>query len=155
MSQIHYREAVLPSGVTVKYAESGPATAPVLLLLHGFPSSHHQFRNLIPRLADKYHVIAPDLPGFGTTTVPAGVRVTFDMMAETIGALVDYLGIQVFAAYVLDYGAPTLFRLALKRPELVKAIITQNGNAYESGLGADFWAPLRLWWEGGRARLDS
>jgi pimeloyl-ACP methyl ester carboxylesterase len=150
MSDIRYRNAALPSGIIVKYAESGSKDSPVLLLLHGFPSSHHQYRNLIPLLAGKYRVIAPDLPGFGSTIVPENVTPSFDLMADTIIGLVDQLGCTSFAAYVFDYGAPTLFRLALKRPSLVKAIISQNGNAYDAGLGAHFWGPLQQWWAGGK-----
>lgn len=148
--EIRYRNAALPSGVIVKYAESGSKSSPTLILLHGFPSTHHQYRNLIPLLSDKYRVIAPDLPGFGDTYVPENAKYGFELMADTLSAFVDELHITSFAAYVFDYGAPTLFRLALKRPTLIKAIISQNGNAYDVGLGKDFWGPLQQWWEGGK-----
>jgi pimeloyl-ACP methyl ester carboxylesterase len=134
-------------GVTVFYREAGPADAPVLLLLHGFPPSSFQFRELIPRLAGPYRVIAPDLPGFGFTEVPEQrrYRYSFDALAQTLLAFTDALGLTHYALYVFDYGAPTGFRLALARPERVTAIISQNGNAYEEGLG-DAWAPIRRYW---------
>lgn len=144
-----YHKHKLSSGVIVHYAESGHKEAPVLLLLHGFPTTSLKFRNLIPLLAASYHIIAPDLPGFGHTVVPDGVVPTFDLMADTISRFVDGLGINKFAVYVFDYGAPALFRLALKRPELIAAIVTQNGNAYEDGLGPDFWSGLQKWWATG------
>lgn len=144
-----FHNQTLSNGVIVHYAESGHADAPILLLLHGFPSTNLQFRNLIPLLAASYHIIAPDLPGFGHTVLPEGTVPSFDLMAETISQLVDALDICKFAVYVFDYGAPTLFRLALKRPELISAIVTQNGNAYEEGLGADFWGGLQKWWAEG------
>jgi pyruvate/2-oxoglutarate dehydrogenase complex dihydrolipoamide dehydrogenase (E3) component/pimeloyl-ACP methyl ester carboxylesterase len=134
-------------GVKVFYREAGPKDAPVILLLHGFPTSSFQYRELIPRLADKYRVIAPDLPGFGFTEVPEERRYTytFDALAKTIEALIDALGLKRYALYVFDYGAPTGFRVAMARPENVTAIVSQNGNAYEEGLG-DAWAPIRRYW---------
>jgi pimeloyl-ACP methyl ester carboxylesterase len=133
--------------VTVFYREAGPAGAPVLLLLHGFPTSSFQFRELIPRLAGPYRVIAPDLPGFGFTEVPEQrhYRYSFDALAQTMLAFTEALGLEHYALYVFDYGAPTGFRLAMARPERVTAIISQNGNAYEEGLG-DAWAPIRRYW---------
>jgi pimeloyl-ACP methyl ester carboxylesterase len=141
----HHR--IMADGVTVFYRESGPATAPVVLLLHGFPTSSFQFRELIPRLADRYRVIAPDLPGFGFTDVPEdrGYAYTFDAIARTVEAFTDALALPRYALYVFDYGAPTGFRLAKARPERVTAIVSQNGNAYEEGLG-DAWAPIRRYW---------
>jgi len=141
---IHKIEA---DGVNVFYREAGAPTAPLVLLLHGFPTSSFQFRELIPRLADQYHVIAPDLPGFGFTGVPEQrhYKYTFDGLAETILAFSDALGLKRYALYVFDYGAPTGFRLAMARPDRVTAIISQNGNAYEEGLG-DAWAPIRRYW---------
>jgi pimeloyl-ACP methyl ester carboxylesterase len=129
-------------GVTVFYREAGRADAPVVLLLHGFPTSSFQYRELIPRLADRYRVIAPDLPGFGFTDVPAkrNYKYSFDALANTIMAFADALNLKRYALYVFDYGAPTGFRLAMARPERVTAIVSQNGNAYEEGLG-DAWAP--------------
>jgi pimeloyl-ACP methyl ester carboxylesterase len=134
-------------GVKVFYRQAGPADAPVILLLHGYPTSSHQYRELIPRLATRYRVIAPDLPGFGFTVVPDGrnYKYSFDAIARTIGTFVDALGLKKYALYVFDYGAPTGFRLALAHPERVTAIISQNGNAYEEGLG-DAWAPIRAYW---------
>ena len=141
----HHRIEV--DGVTVFYREAGPANAPVVLLLHGFPTSSFQYRELIPRLADRYHVIAPDLPGFGFTEVPAerGYKYTFDALAKTIFAFTQALKLTRYAMYVFDYGAPTGFRLALMAPERVTAIVSQNGNAYEEGLG-DAWQPIQRYW---------
>ena len=141
---IHRIEA---DGVTVFYREAGASDAPVVLLLHGFPTSSFQYRELIPRLADRYRVIAPDLPGFGFTEVPEKrhYKYTFDALAGTILAFTDALDLQRYALYVFDYGAPTGFRLAMARPERVTAIVSQNGNAYEEGLG-DAWAPIRRYW---------
>ena len=138
---------VKADGVTVFYREAGPADAPVLLLLHGFPTSSFQYRELMPRLAGPYRVIAPDLPGFGFTEVPAQrqYRYTFDALAQTMLAFTDALGLEQYALYVFDYGASTGFRLAMARPDRVTAIISQNGNAYEEGLG-DAWAPIRRYW---------
>lgn len=140
-------KSVEADGVKVFYREAGAADAPVLLLLHGFPSSSHQFRDLIPLLADKYRLIAPDLPGFGFTEVPAqrNYVYTFDALGETVRQFVDVLGLKRYAMYVFDYGAPTGLRLALAYPERVSAIISQNGNAYLEGLG-DAWAPIRQYW---------
>jgi pimeloyl-ACP methyl ester carboxylesterase len=142
----HHR--VDADGVSVFYREAGPAGAPVVLLLHGFPASSFQYRELIPLLADKYHVIAPDLPGFGFTEIPAArkYKYTFDALAKTIEAFTGALKLGKYALYVFDYGAPTGFRLALAHPERVTAIVSQNGNAYEEGLG-DAWAPIRRYWE--------
>jgi pyruvate/2-oxoglutarate dehydrogenase complex dihydrolipoamide dehydrogenase (E3) component/pimeloyl-ACP methyl ester carboxylesterase len=133
--------------VKVFYRETGPADGPVVLLLHGFPASSFQYRELMPRLADRYRVIAPDLPGFGFTEVPEDRRYeyTFDALARTIEAFTDALGLTRYALYVFDYGAPTGFRLAMALPERVTAIVSQNGNAYEEGLG-DAWAPIRRYW---------
>jgi len=141
----HHRVAA--DDLNVFYRESGPGNAPVVLLLHGFPTSSFQFRELMPRLADRYRVIAPDLPGFGFTEVPASRRYhySFDALARTIGAFTDALGLSRYALYVFDYGAPTGFRLAMARPERVTAIVSQNGNAYEEGLGGA-WDPIRRYW---------
>ncbi|SDE94069.1 Pimeloyl-ACP methyl ester carboxylesterase [Massilia sp. PDC64] len=138
---------VTADGVDVFYREAGPQDAPVMLLVHGFPSSSHMFRDLIPLLADKYRVIAPDLPGFGFTVVPAAREYvyTFDNLASTLEAFVDVLGLEQYALYVFDYGAPTGLRLAAKHPERVTALVSQNGNAYLEGLG-DAWAPIRQAW---------
>jgi pimeloyl-ACP methyl ester carboxylesterase len=134
-------------GVRVFYRQAGPADAPVLLLLHGYPTSSHMFRELIPRMATSYRVIAPDLPGFGFTTVPAerNYKYSFDALARTAEAFVDALGLKKYALYIFDYGAPVGLRLAVARPERVTAIVSQNGNAYEEGLG-DAWDPIRRYW---------
>lgn len=138
---------VQADGLRMFYRESGSPTAPVLLLLHGFPASSFQYRELMPLLEDQFRVIAPDLPGFGYTEVPAerNYTYTFDSIAKTIDAFTAALHLNRYALYVFDYGAPTGFRLALAHPERVTAIITQNGNAYEEGLG-DAWDPIRRYW---------
>ena len=135
-------------GVRMFYREAGDAEAPVILLLHGFPSSSFMFRELIPRLAEDYRVIAPDLPGFGFTEVPAERKYaySFDQLAKTIDAFTGALHLSRYAIYIFDYGAPTGLRLAMAHPERVTAIISQNGNAYEEGLG-DAWAPIRHYWD--------
>lgn len=141
---IHRVEA---DGVSVFYREAGPVDAPVVLLLHGFPTSSFMYRELIPLLATKYRVIAPDLPGFGFTEVPASRHYvyTFDNLAHTVDAFTQALHLSHYALYVFDYGAPTGFRLAMAHPERVTAIVSQNGNAYEEGLG-DAWAPIQRYW---------
>jgi pimeloyl-ACP methyl ester carboxylesterase len=143
-TSIHRVEA---DGVQVFYRAAGEANAPLVLLLHGFPTSSFMFRELIPRLADDYRVIAPDLPGFGFTEVPAERQYpySFDQLALTIDAFTRALKIDRYAIYVFDYGAPTGFRLAMAHPERVTAIVSQNGNAYEEGLG-DAWGPIRKYW---------
>jgi pimeloyl-ACP methyl ester carboxylesterase len=144
LTSMHSVEA---DGVRVFYRSAGDPSAPVVLLLHGFPSSSFMFRELIPRLADRYRVIAPDLPGFGFTEVPAERKYayTFDALALTIEAFTEALEVNRYAIYVFDYGAPTGFRLAMAHPERVTAIVSQNGNAYEEGLG-DAWGPIRKYW---------
>jgi pimeloyl-ACP methyl ester carboxylesterase len=144
VTSIHKVEA---DGVKVFYRAAGDPNAPVVLLLHGFPTSSFMFRELIPRLADQFRVIAPDLPGFGFTEVPEERKYTysFDALARTIEAFTDALGLKRYAIYVFDYGAPTGLRLAMARPERVTAIVSQNGNAYEAGLG-DAWGPIRKYW---------
>jgi len=144
VTSVHRIEA---DGVQIFYRSAGDATSPVVLLLHGFPASSFMFRDLIPRLADQYRVIAPDLPAFGFTEIPEARKYTFsfDALARTMGAFTDALGLKCFAIYVFDYGAPTGFRLAMAHPERVTAIISQNGNAYQEGLG-DAWGPIRKYW---------
>src|SRR5262249_47053529 len=134
-------------GIRILYRSAGEPADPALLLLHGFPSSSFMFRDLMPRLADQYHVIAPDLPGFGFTEVPEArkYKYSFDALAGTIEAFTDALSLNRYAIYVFDYGAPTGFRLAMLRPERVLAIVSQNGNAYEEWLG-DAWGPIRAYW---------
>jgi pimeloyl-ACP methyl ester carboxylesterase len=131
--------------VSVFYREAGDPERPAILLLHGFPTSSHQFRDLIPRLADRYHVIAPDLPGFGFTAVAEGFDYSFAKLAEVMGAFTDAIGLTRYAIYVFDYGAPVGLRLALARPDAITAIVSQNGNAYEEGL-SDGWGPTRAYW---------
>jgi pimeloyl-ACP methyl ester carboxylesterase len=144
VTTIHRVEA---DGVRVFYRAAGDANAPVVLLLHGFPASSFMFRELIPRLAGDYRVIAPDLPGFGFTEVPAERKYvySFDGLASTIEAFTKALKLNRYAIYVFDYGAPTGLRLAMAHPERVAAIVSQNGNAYEEGLG-DAWGPIRKYW---------
>jgi len=134
-------------GHRVFYRESGTKTAPAILLLHGFPTSSHMFRNLIPALSDHYHVVAPDLPGFGFSDAPDRKQFpyTFERLAKVVAGFTDAIGLKTFAIYVFDYGAPVGFRLALARPERVTAIISQNGNAYEEGL-SDGWNPIQKYW---------
>jgi len=142
----HHRTATV-DGIDIFYREAGPAGAPVVVLLHGFPSSSHMFRNLIPALADRYRVIAPDLPGFGLSAMPSrdAFEYSFARFAEVVGRLLEQLGATTYALYVMDYGAPTGFRLALAHPERVTALVIQNGNAYEDGLQT-FWDPIKALW---------
>ncbi len=141
---ITYRTADL-DGYPIFYREAGPPTAPRLLLLHGFPTSSHMFRDLIPRLSDRFHVVAPDLPGFGRSVAPER-GLTFARIADAIDRFTEVIGFDRYAIYVFDYGAPTGFRLAIKHPERIAAIISQNGNAYEEGL-SDGWKPIRAYWQ--------
>ena len=133
--------------INIFHRESGDPNAPAVLLLHGFPTSSHMFRNLIPELSGKYRVVAPDLPGFGFSDAPDSKKFayTFAHLADIISRFTELVGLKKFAVYVFDYGAPTGFRLALKHPERIAAIITQNGNAYKEGL-SDGWAPVRKYW---------
>jgi pimeloyl-ACP methyl ester carboxylesterase len=144
MTAVRYRTANVNS-FKLFYREAGAPGAPKLLLLHGFPTASHMFRDLIPLLADRFHMIAPDLPGFGKSDLP-GRGCTFDQIAETIDRFTEVVGFDRYAVYVFDYGAPTGFRLAVKHPERITAIISQNGNAYEEGL-SDGWTPIRAYWE--------
>jgi pimeloyl-ACP methyl ester carboxylesterase len=134
-------------GVSIFYREAGTRDAPVVLLLHGFPASSFMYRELIPRLADHYRVIAPDLPGFGFTEVPRErkYKYSFDALARTISSFTEALQLKRYALYVFDYGAPTGFRVPMAHPERITAIVSQNGNAYEEGLG-DAWAPIQRYW---------
>lgn len=135
-------------GLDVFYREAGPRDAPTVLLLHGFPTSSHMFRNLIPELADRYHVIAPDYPGFGNSSMPSVEEFdyTFDNLANVVEKLVAQLEIDRYSIYLMDYGAPVGFRLAVRNPERVDALIVQNGNAYDEGL-REFWEPLKAYWK--------
>ena len=134
-------------GINVFYREAGPKDAPLVLLLHGFPTSSHMFRNLIPLLATRYHVIAPDYPGYGYSDAPdhTSFAYTFEHLADVVDQLVGKLGATEYAMYVMDYGAPVGYRLALKHPERVSALVIQNGNAYEEGL-KEFWDPIKTYW---------
>src|SRR5467141_3490340 len=147
MTPIGYRTADV-DGFKVFYREAGQADAPKLLLLHGFPSAGHVFRDLIPLLADRFHIVAPDLPGFGQSDMPLREKFsyTFDNIADVIESFTEVIGFDRFAVYVFDYGAPTGFRLAVRHPERITAIISQNGNAYEEGL-SEGWSPIKAYWQ--------
>ena len=147
MPSIAHRHADV-DGFNVFYREAGRPGAPKLLLLHGFPSSSHMFRDLIPLLADRFHIVAPDLPGFGQSDMPSrdDFAYTFDNLANVIDRFTEVIGFDRFAVYVFDYGAPTGFRLALKHPERITAIVSQNGNAYVEGL-SDGWNPIQAYWK--------
>src|SRR5580658_5223193 len=143
MTDIHYRTAKA-DGRDVFYREAGAAGAPKLLLLHGFPTAGHMFRDLIPLIADRFHMVAPDLPGFGNSDLP-GRGHTFDHIASVIDRFTEIVGFDRYALYVFDYGAPTGFRLTVRHPDRIVGIISQNGNAYEEGL-SDGWNPIRAYW---------
>ena len=147
MLKVSFRKVDV-DGLKIFYREAGSKDAPTILLLHGFPSASHMFRDLIPKLADRFHVIAPDLPGFGQSDMPdrSAFTYTFDNIARVIERLMEVVELDRYAIYVFDYGAPTGFRLATWHPERVNAIISQNGNAYAEGL-SDGWKPIRAYWE--------
>jgi pimeloyl-ACP methyl ester carboxylesterase len=147
MISIAYRHADV-DGFKVFYREAGRVGAPKLLLLHGFPSASHMFRDLMPLLAEHFHLVAPDLPGFGQSDMPAREQFayTFDAIANVIERFTEVVGFDRYAVYVFDYGAPTGFRLAIRHPERIAAIISQNGNAYEEGL-SEGWNPIRAYWQ--------
>ncbi len=149
---VHYRTANI-QGIDIFYREAGPADAPVVLLLHGFPTSSHMFRNLIPLLADRYHVIAPDYPGYGQSAAPDHDKFSYTFAGTTdiVNKLLDHLAVKSYAMYVMDYGAPVGYRLALKHPERVSGLIIQNGNAYDEGL-KEFWDPIKTYWSDGSAK---
>ena len=159
MATMHYRKADV-DGLKVFHREAGRVDAPALLLLHGFPSASHMFRELIPALSDRFRVVAPDLPGFGQSDRPSRHKFsyTFGRLTEVIERFTEVIGLHRFAVYVFDYGAPTGFRLAVRRPERIAAVISQNGNAYEEGL-SEGWNPIRAYWQdpsqANRSRLRS
>ena len=136
-------------GLDIFYREAGPKDAPTLLLLHGFPASSHMFRNLIPALADEYHVVAPDYPGFGYSSAPPAneFNYTFATLADVVEKFTEHVGLTKYTIYVQDYGAPVGYRLALRHPERVAGFVVQNGNAYDEGLDNDFWKPLKVYWK--------
>ena len=148
MQEVHYRTQHIDNDVDVFYREVGPKHAPVILLLHGFPTSSNMFRNLIPYLAPFFHVIAPDYPGYGQSSMPdrKTFAYTFENMTKIVEKFLEKLGVKKFSMYVMDYGAPIGYRLALRHPDQVEAIIIQNGNAYEEGL-LDFWNPIKTYWK--------
>jgi pimeloyl-ACP methyl ester carboxylesterase len=153
---VHHRFATI-DGMKIFYREAGPTDAPVFLLLHGFPTSSHMFRNLIPLLADRYHVIAPDYPGYGQSDMPDPSKYpyTFDGFGEVVEKVLAQLGVTSFAMYLMDYGAPVGWRLFLKAPERVTALVIQNGNAYDEGLKT-FWDPIKVYWnDGTKASRDA
>jgi pimeloyl-ACP methyl ester carboxylesterase len=141
-------QTISVDGQTIFYREAGnKEKTPTILLLHGFPTSSHMFRNLIPALADKFHLIAPDYPGFGNSSMPTvdGFQYTFDHLAEIVDKFIERIGLEKYSIYLMDYGAPIGFRLAVKHPERMEALIVQNGNAYDEGL-REFWDPLKAYW---------
>lgn len=146
---VHHRFAEI-DGLNIFYREAGPSDGPVVLLLHGFPTSSHMFRNLLPLLADRYRVIAPDYPGYGQSDMPdrAKFAYTFDNFADLVDKLLSRIGADRYVMYVMDYGAPVGWRIALKHPERVAGFIVQNGNAYDEGL-KEFWDPIKAYWKDG------
>lgn len=139
---------------SVHYIEAGAPRLPTILLLHGFPSSSYQYRDFIPLLTDSYHVLAPDLPGFGLTTVPGDFKYTFDNLAAVVSAWILSLDLSPFAMYIFDYGAPVGLRFAIQHPDKVRAIVSQNGNAYDEGFGQTFWKPVFNLWNSSNAEAE-
>jgi len=146
--RVLYKSAKV-GGVDIFYREPGPKDVPTVLLLHGFPTSSQMFRNLLPALADQYHVVAPDYPGYGHSSMPPRdeFAYTFDNLAKVIDEFTEQLGLETYALYVQDYGAPIGYRLAVKHPERITAIVVQNGNAYDEGLDNHFWKPIKEYWK--------
>jgi pimeloyl-ACP methyl ester carboxylesterase len=147
-AKVAYRTVNI-DGQDIFYREAGPAGAPVVLLLHGFPTSSHMFRDLIPALADEFHLVAPDYPGYGNSSMPTVDQFdyTFDNLANVIGKFTEKIGLQKFSLYVMDYGAPVGFRLATRFPDRVQALVVQNGNAYDEGLDNEFWKEIKEYWK--------
>ncbi len=146
-ARVAYRTVTIDD-LDIFYREAGPRDAPALLLLHGFPTSSHMFRNLIPALADELHLVAPDYPGFGNSSMPTVDQFdyTFDNLADVIGKFTEKIRLQKYTLYVQDYGAPVGYRLATAHPDRVQALVVQNGNAYDEGIDNDFWKPLKAYW---------
>jgi pimeloyl-ACP methyl ester carboxylesterase len=136
-------------GLDIFYREAGQRDAPAILLLHGFPTSSHMFRNLIPTLSDRFHLIAPDYPGYGFSSMPSVKEFdyTFDRLAEVMEKFIAEVGLKKFSLYVMDYGAPVGYRIAVKHPERIEGLIVQNGNAYVEGLDNKFWEPIKAYWK--------
>jgi pimeloyl-ACP methyl ester carboxylesterase len=145
--KVAYRTVKI-EGLDIFYREAGPKDAPVVLLLHGFPTSSHMFRNLIPALSDEFHLVAPDYPGFGNSSMPTveQFEYSFDRLAEVMEKFTEKMGLTKYALYLQDYGAPVGYRLAVKHPERVQALVVQNGNAYDEGIDNDFWKPIKAYW---------
>lgn len=144
-----WSKTVKIDGLDIFYREAGPKDAPTVLLLHGFPTSSHMFRDLIPALADRYHVVAPDYPGFGYSSAPSvdEFEYTFDNLARIVEKFTERLELESYSLYLMDYGAPVGYRLAAKYPERVQSLIIQNGNAYDEGIDNPFWAPIKEFWK--------
>lgn len=147
-ARVAYRTVKI-DGLDIFYREAGPKDAPVILLLHGFPTSSHMFRNLIPVLADEFHLVAPDYPGYGYSSMPTvnEFAYTFDNLADVIEKFTEKVGLKEYTLYVMDYGAPVGYRLATRHPDRVQGLVVQNGNAYEEGLDNDFWKPIKEYWK--------
>lgn len=147
-ANVSYRTITI-EGVDIFYREAGDPNKPTILLLHGFPTSSHMFRNLMPELADEYHLIAPDYPGYGFSSMPAidAFDYSFDNVARLMGKFVDAVGIDKFSMYLMDYGAPIGFRIATQRPQKIQSLIVQNGNAYNEGINNNFWEPIKAYWK--------
>jgi pimeloyl-ACP methyl ester carboxylesterase len=142
-------KSIKVDGLDIFYREAGPRDAPTILLLHGFPTSSHMFRNLIPALSDRFHMIAPDYPGYGYSSMPSVKEFdyTFDRLAEVMEKFITEVGLKKFSLYVMDYGAPVGYRIAVKHPEWIEGLIVQNGNAYVEGLDNKFWEPIKVFWK--------
>lgn len=147
-SDVKYK-TVTVEGQEIFYREAGDPNAPTILLLHGFPTSSHMFRELIPELAERFHLVAPDYPGFGQSSMPAvdEFDYTFDNLANVVGKFIDTVGLDNYSLYLMDYGAPVGFRIATKNPERVESLIIQNGNAYVEGINNNFWEPIQAYWK--------
>ncbi|MEO2046334.1 MAG: alpha/beta hydrolase [Pirellulales bacterium] len=144
-----YHKTTQIDGLDIFYREAGPKYAPTVLLLHGFPTSSHMFRNLIPALADRYHIVAPDYPGYGNSSAPSvrDFEYTFDNLANVVEKFTEKVGLKKYSIYLMDYGAPVGFRLAVRHPERAEALIVQNENAYDEGIDNDFWKPIKEYWK--------